>query len=87
MPVVKDGIVGIMSKPLVDLPDACKPLALTKAGEEIWTARAWARQGSGTHGKATLGSLGYKRQQYYGNIRGYHEIYILYIYIPFGKLT
>jgi len=28
-----DGIVGIMSKPLVDLPDACKPLALTKAGE------------------------------------------------------
>ena len=39
MPVVKDGIVGIMSKPLVDLPDACKPLALTKAGEAIWTAR------------------------------------------------
>ena len=33
--LVEDGIVGIMSKPLVDLPDACKPLALTKAGEAL----------------------------------------------------
>ena len=29
----EDGIVGIMAKPLVELPAACKPLALTTAAE------------------------------------------------------
>ena len=52
-PVAKDGIVGIMSKPLVDLPDACKPLALTKAGEAPRTERRLV-----FGGKPTLGTWG-----------------------------
>ncbi len=32
----KDGIFGIMSKPLVDLLAACKPLALTAAAKVPW---------------------------------------------------